>query len=504
LALLGSLVVALALLGPLVTVGAAVGSHPSFSIPQVAEWAYGGTLEEAGSGEIGGIQATYEDHTNYAVVLNESNVSSTTISLVLTRVMGSAGFFTACYPNCSTPAYKMTGVSLGYEYERAVLVLRSNASVQVNGTAVPAYGLVSERLTMVGNISVGMSWQNLTNASDPLVEQFNATSQDNTTGVFIPANPLGLAPLHPAAGELWSSNVSVQEDALTNFTGATLYQGNLIPANDSTFAGSSTPISPTTTVINGTADGAATEPRLAGDEALALTPVLGGASLLEGVVLVPTSAYIFAAFSSQCDLAQRPCVADAATPELDLDPNATTHLGWDAAVSSISAFALRFDGSSVYDLPDGLPFWPASTIGAQPRGSPLASPTPTVTGLPIPVEQAEAVQSALIPSSPLHPIPPPPPSIPVPKGPGPVHGGRSSGTLAGTGPKALPGSGLGLPTWALGVGVIAAIAGAVVVLLARRRRGRPRPEPPGDPSQEGTEEPPQEAGSENDPLGYVW
>lgn len=490
------------LAGPAAGARTVAGVRPSATTPDQV-WAYGGTLDEAGAGQVAGVQESYEDHTDYAVVLNQTASNATDVELVLTRVLGSAGYFTACYPGCSAPTYEMSGVSQGYEYERAVLDLRTHATVAVNGSAVPAFGLASESLLMAGNLTVHLVWQNLSDPAAPLVEWFNGTTQANTTGLFLPATPLGLAPRAPAAGQSWSSNVTIAENALTNFSGATIYQGDLIPANNSFFAGSSTPIAPAVTVVNGTVDGPASERSLAGDEAITLSPVDGGASLLEGAVLVPTSAYILAAFSSDCDLAQRPCVADAATPELDLDPNATARLGWDAAVSSVSAFALQFNGNSIYDLPDGLPFWPAAVDAAAPRLLAPSAPL-TVTGLPIPVEQAEAVQSAVIPSSPQLPIPPPPPPpVRGPTGAGlPSHEERSPGVAAGS----LPGAGIsapsGLPAWIpAGVAAIALLALGVGVGVARRRRGRP----PSDAASADSEEPrPTEGDGEDDPLGYVW
>ena len=480
-----------------------VGASPG--VGGAVSWAYGGTLEAGGSETVGTIQLVYSDHSNYAVLIEERTTNGSTIHLNLTRILATSGWFIACTPNCAAPLYEMQASSHGTEFESAQLVLSSSAAVDAAGTSQPALGLLGESLNLSGNLSVAFSWANRTNAAAPLQEWFNASSLANTTGTFSARTALGLVPTHPIPGSSWNSSAVVDANATTLFAGATGYQGNIVPSNHSEFAGTSIPISPSTLSINGTDRGNSTLPGLSDDRVIALDPSGGGASLLEGMVLVPTSAYLFAGFDSGCDLGQRPCVAIASTPELDFNATATSHLGWDAAVSSVSAFAMRFDPGALGDLPDGAPFWPAGSLPSASTGGAIlpAAPLPnTVLGVPIPVSQALALQQAYHPPV-IHPTPgnqtgpPPTTSQYPPAGSGPLGAPIPPASL----PR-IPGFGSDLGR------VLDGLLGAVALgvlgaggLAVRRRRARSDEAERDGP---GEEPPPEDGASGNDPMGYVW
>jgi len=263
-------------------------------------------------------------------------------------------------------------------------------------------------------------------------------------------------------------------------------------------------------VVNGSDSGAPANPAVANDTAVAFAPDSGGTSLLEGAVLVPTSAYIAAAFSSSCDAAQRACIGLGATPELDFNASEDDHLGWDAAVSSVSAFSLFLGPSAVLDTPDGLPFWPAGS-GVTPLdlsvGPSVPVGTPTVTGSPIPVPIAVSIQHAFYPTpNPNGSSGPPNRTVPIsPRSPT-SGGGREGGGAAPSAPP-LPTGASGTPGIPLldllgGIIVLAGIGLSTSALAARRRRPpRRRENEPLDPSVDA----PAEGGEPSeDPMGYVW
>lgn len=487
--------------------GAAAARLPGSDVG--VSWAYGGVVNAARTLTVGAVEVGYSDHSNYAVVLNETASANGTIQLSITRVLGTSGFIAACYPNCSAPIESLWAQSSGYEYEAAELTLVDDARVLVNGTSEPALGLAHETLAMSGNLTVAFLWQNLSVPGAPRSEWFNATTLANTSGNFSAVTPLGLVPAQLADGLAWSSTGSYDANASTSFGGRLAYAGDLLPPSNATeFGGSTVPISPMATALNGSDTGSPADAALAGDAALALTPADDGTNLLEGALLVPTSAYFFAAFASACSLAQRPCIADAATPQLDYDANATAHLGWDAAVSSISAFACWFNASAVEDTPDGSAFWsPATDVAPAlgPTGDGSAGIAGIIAGVPMPVAQAEAIQEAWHPGSLGPGRSGGGGTAPTPRPPG--HPGRGSGSAAGPNGTLLPSlpGGSGLPEGPITAAAVAAIGGAIVLGLlvaARRRR------PPRRPVESEVAIVPVEsegaADAEGEPMGYVW
>jgi hypothetical protein len=498
----------LLLLLPMPVAAARTPTRPAGTPAEPIAWAYAGTLEQAGSTVVGQVALGYSDGSNYAVVLNQSGANGSAIELSISRLITTRSYFIACYPNCTDPKDSMTANGVGLEFDTAQLTLTRNASVEVNGTRVSALGLSGENLTLAGNLSVRFSWENYTGRSGYREEWFNATTLANTTGEFNATTPLGLVPSVLSPGERWTGDGAFDAAASTTFSGRSSYQGSLIPANGSEFHGTSVPITPMTVEVNGSDAGTPTDAQLAGDAAVAFAPAPDGTSLLEGAILVPTSAYIAAAFSSDCDEAQRACVGLGATPQLEYNASESAHLGWDAAVSSVSAFSLFLEPAAVLDTPDGLPFWPAAAEAA-PTPATVASVPATVTGLPVAVPLAISIQRAFYPTpNPNASSGNPLPSDGASPRPPTTSGGRLAGGLPGPAarlPVALVGA-PGLSSFAIlaGVAVLAAVGLGASALAVRRRRaprrkGSDRLDPPP------TDEPPTEGGEPpEDPMGYVW
>ncbi|MCI4366924.1 MAG: hypothetical protein L3K08_04150 [Thermoplasmata archaeon] len=474
-------------------------------------WAYAGTLEEAGTSVVGNVALGYSDSSNYAVVLNQTTSSGPLIDLSIARLISTRSYIIACYPNCANPVAAMTASGVGYEFDTAQLILTREARVAVGGSSVAALGLLSENLTLTGNLTVRFTWENYSGGGTPRGEWFNATTLANTTGQFTATTPLGLLPLTVTTGENWTGTGVFQAAASTQFVGRSGYAGRLVPSNGSEFNGTSVPISPMTVSINGSDTGTPANAEVAGDAAVAFVPASDHTSLLEGAVIVPTSAYIAASFASSCDEAQRACIGIGATPQLDVNATESDHLGWDAAVSTLSAFSLTLDPSAVLDTPDGLPFWPTAAAVTPPAitaQGPAVDPATTVTGLPIPVPIAVSIQHDFYPTpGPNGSSGVPPPTAPArPRYPTSI-AGRGSGSPAAPGLPLLvgaAGSG-GLPWVPLlaGLAVIVGIGLGASTLAARRRRPPRRRDvdpldlPPTEPAPEGGE-------PSEDPMGYVW
>jgi hypothetical protein len=494
---------------PLAQGGATATAVPRETGSSQTAWAYGGTLEYTGTPTVGNISLGYSDTSDYAVVLSQTVPNASTIQLAVSRLITTRAFLIACYPDCASPQYAMTASGTGLEFETAELELTPNATVALaNGSSTSALGLASEQLTLSGNLTVRFSWENYSAAGPAREEWFNATTVANTTGLFTATQALGLVPSAYTPGESWNGSGSFIANATTAFSGASSYQGGLIPSNHSSFNGTAVPRTPMLASVEGTDLGAPSDEVIAQDAAMSLTPSSGGTSLLEGAILVPTSAYLSAAFSSSCDLAQRACTGIGATPQLDLNASQGGHLGWDAAVSSVSAFSLWLDSSAVRDTPDGAAFWPTAA-GDQARELTPSLPVPaTVTGLPISVQSAESLQRAFHPPNPNGTLPsnstsppaPParPPTLPGPRAAGGIPPAAPALPIASSVTNVAP-VGLLLGTVAIAVGVSATAAA-----LAARRRRPPRRKaldtldpPPVEPLPDGTD------GAE-DPMGYVW
>ncbi|HTT26687.1 MAG TPA: hypothetical protein VMH90_06995 [Thermoplasmata archaeon] len=491
---------------PGVAVPSRVAAFPGASV-HIA-WAYAGTFEHGGTSLVGQVAVGYSDSANYAVVLNQTLSNGSLVELSISRLISTRSYLIACYPNCTDPLAAMTASGVGIEFDTAELELTQEAQVVVNGTVKPALGLQAEQLTLAGNLTVRFSWENFSGPGRPTAEWFNGTTVANTTGEFDASTPLGLLPAALASGQAWNGTGVFAADARTAFSGHTRYQGNLVPANGSEFNGTSVPISPLTVTVNASDAGTPTNRSLAGDAAVAFAPPSGGTSLVEGAVMVPTSAYIAAAFSSGCDAAQRACIGVGATPELDFNASATDHLGWDGAVSAVTAFSLFLGPSAVTDTPDGLPFWPAAA-GVTPGAEPASASVPaTITGSPVPVPIALSIQHSFYP--PPGPngssVPPASSHAPADRVP-PTLGGRGTGGTAAPAPPlpaAVEGAGT-IPLGALlaGVVLVAAVGVGASALATRRRRPPRRRDPelveasPADPPPEGGEPP-------EDPMGYVW
>ncbi len=496
--------IGIALLGSLVPPAGATMIHTAPA--GVPPWAYGGFLAAAGNGEVGQVAVTYNDHTDYAVVLSQINDTPSLLTLTLTRAIGTEGFLAACYPDCTAPEYNLTARSAGAEFENASLTLTREATVAENGTNVSALGLVYESLTLSAQITINLSWQEIASPGGPEGEWFNASSAANSTGAFQMLSPLGLVPATLAANDSWSSEARAEENASVTYGGGWSYAGALLPPSGGTISGQVAPVSPTLLSVAGRDAGPLNSTGLAEDVALSLATTGNGSTLLEGGLLVPNATYRYAGFGGGCDLAQRPCDSNESTPALDYGASDPSHLGWEAASATVAPFSLELTGAGVYDTPNGTAFWPASAglppEPSGPSGSSNVSSGLVVQGYPEEVPDAEAVIAALRPA----------PTLSVPPTHRTVAGhafGVPTRTVRGVeGPTlgnltVLPVPKAPLGTLQLLLLAVAAVGGASLGAAAVVRRRRGRPPPPEEEPASSAEEPPAEPADE-DPLGYVW
>lgn len=174
-------------------------------------WAYGGVRYVSGSGsgtDGNGNSIAYSFHGMFAfsAVLNQTNTSSTTFSIQAFRTQAALIYIDLCSPSCSSPTATGNITIFGWEQENAVANFSRTASVDVNGTAVPALGVVSVFDQIVGNmtrVSVGQFNSRTFGAYASVAAQATASL------AFTPA--LGLVPISVTPGESWSSNSSYTE-----------------------------------------------------------------------------------------------------------------------------------------------------------------------------------------------------------------------------------------------------------------------------------------------------
>lgn len=182
-----------------------VGSAAPMGSTSPQQWAYG--AQKWVNVTIDFPNATYTQHAffGWQVIFTATNTSNTTQSWEVERTVGADFFAQYCQPNCSAPTAYGNLTVLGLEHDAGFANLTDTATVYVNGSAVPAVGLVNASFENAASLNETMRY-GLT--SGPITG--NASGAFDITGAahgavgFTPA--LGLVPENLSGPEFWNSS----------------------------------------------------------------------------------------------------------------------------------------------------------------------------------------------------------------------------------------------------------------------------------------------------------
>ncbi|MGI0132254.1 MAG: hypothetical protein ACREDK_04070 [Thermoplasmata archaeon] len=199
------LVISMAILLAVPSVAAVegAGATPAAS-PALQEWAYGAARTVNGSGATP--NGSYVAHAffGYHVILTQTNTSSSTYLLELKRTMASNITVTYCDPDCAAPLATSTLSLRAMEVDTGFANVTTQASVTVNGTSVPATGIIDSSATVTGFVDDSYSavlHGVLVNHVGSGALEINESA--HLAIAFQPA--LGLVPDHLYSGEAWNS-----------------------------------------------------------------------------------------------------------------------------------------------------------------------------------------------------------------------------------------------------------------------------------------------------------
>ncbi len=451
----------------------AAASNPDLTPgPAYTLWAYGvvRTVNFSGTSSAGYDfegTATY----GYSVILNQTNLTSSTFELFANRTMAADLAVTYCAPNCKSPTVTATVEHDAWESVDAWANFTTEAVVDENGTNVSAIGLLDSHTTVSGAlydyargaVRTGFLYANV--------------SADASVAF---ATPLGLLPNNLTVPSSWTSAAAFAASGSYNigyhyyFSGpkATIsigpgtLSGSVQAAGNVSVAGS-VAVGPGSTVVFGGV------PYLN----VALT-VTGPFVAREGFILVPAPVDLFGTSSSTLWGGNESGGASVEMTSLYVRPGGS-HLGIGGSEWLYSSSALN---PAVTALSPVSPTTPGVEVDA--NGSSASVGQTAVQGVPIPVDQAQSYQNCLISGS----------------------GCPASSTSGGR--PYVPGVFLGI------VAVVVAAVVAAVLVTERRRLppptypnallyppGAAAPPKPVDPSRSGAVRRPP---AEDDPLSNLW
>ncbi len=431
-------------------------------------WAYGGVRTV----HFGGASANRSDYEGtatygFSVVLNQTNLSSTTFELSSNRTMGALLSVEYCSPSCGTPTMTATIYYHVWEAVDAWANFTTNGTVLVDGASVPAVALVNSHSTVAGSLA--------DSAQGPLRSSYLSGNVSASSNVSF-ATPLGLFPDDLAPGMNWTSTAAFVASGAYALNYTYQFSGPHVhsmvgPLN----AGGSVARSGNLTILGATGPGASSWVTLDKASYLSVSlSVIGPFAVREGFMLVPTQANLFGAGTTSPWSANATGGASAEMTSLDVQPGGD-HLGIDASEWLYSGSALN--PSSASALTSGLEGPVEITSDSDDVGA------TSVQGVPIPVDQAQGYQGCLVASTDCGPA---------------ALGAPFSGLL-------------------LAAGTAMVVAVLVTVVITERRRIPPpsypnaKLYPPGGPSAEKPRDLARPAGSrrdgpstEDDPLSNLW
>lgn len=429
-------------------------------------WAYGGVrnVSFAGASAHSGWAYRGSATFGYSVVLNQTNLSTTSFELDVNRTMGASLSIDYCSPTCAHPVESSSILYRAWESDDEWANFTTAGTVYEDGSPVAAVALNNSHSTVMGSL--------LDRATGPARSDFLVINVSSAATVNF-ATPLGLIPDSLAAGAHWNASSAF---AASGTFSLSWFYGHVGPLGSYNLTGA--PITGSVSgsgnvSVLGAAGSGSVELGGASYQNVSLA-VLGPFTVREGFILVPTEVDLFGG-SSESPLSNASGASAAAMTSIYARPFVGGHFGvggseWTFASSAINP-------SDVVAVPSG------SGVTELASGADQVDST-TVQGVPMSVDQANGVQKCLVSGT------------TCPAGPGGNH--LLGGLLV------------------VGGVVVAAVLIAMVVVVDRRRMPPPRrsnvglyppvvtvPGRASDGSAGGTNPPPPPP-PEDDPLAHLW
>ncbi len=429
-------------------------------------WAYGGVKNVSFSGSSGHPGWVYQGSAmiGYSVILNQTNLTSTSFELYASRTMGASLYVEYCLVRCGHTNETASISYHAYESDNEWANFTTAGTVYESGSPVNAIALNNTHSTVTSSL--------VDRAAGPLRSDYlviNASSSANVA--FAP--PLGLLPTNLTPGVSWNSTSAFT--AAGSFA-LSYYYAHVGPLGDYNV---SAPISGSVNTSGTVAVVGSAGPRsvqLDGNAYQNLSlAVLGPFSVREGFILVPSEVDLFGGSSEQ-PLSDASGASAAAMTSIYARPLVGGHLGvvgseWTYASSALNptiANIVPTSGAGVNELASG--------------SDQVASTT--VQGVPMSVSSAHGVGQCLE---------------------------TGASCPAATGPTHLLGGLL-----VVGGVAVAAVLVALVVVVDRRRLPPPRRSNAGlyppvvtvpgraPPAASDGQNPPPPPPPEEDPLSHLW
>ncbi len=439
--------------------------------PSYTVWAYGVVRTVSFSGaSLDGytfqVSATY----GYTVILNQTNLTSTTFELFANRTMAAQLSVEYCLPNCAKPTATATVTHNAWEATASWANFTTAANVSENGQNVSAIGLLNSHTTVRGSL-----WDD---AKGLVRTEFLSANVSANANVSF-ATPLGLLPDDLVAGTNWTDSSLFSASGSWEYDYHYLFVGpkGQIEIGPSTVTGD-VQSSGNVSIAGSVAAGPGSTVTFGGVPYLNVSLAVTGPFVArEGFILIPDDINLFGTSTATPWGANDTGGATVQMTSLYVHAGASAHLGIGGSEWLYTSTAINPSVTSLVPSATGLSAFDGSDASSNEVGA-----TP-VQGVPISVDQASGYSSCLVGS------------------------GRCSTSPSGR--PIVPG---------LFLGIIAVVVAAVVavVLISERRRmppppylnarlyppgGTPPSPPPLDSSRAGARRPPP---PEDDPLSNLW
>lgn len=308
-----------------------------------SDWAYAGNRSISTSGATPNGTYHLTASFGYVVTLNETTGAGGALALLAHRVMSASYTLDYCAPSCSAPTETATIAFRALEVLDGVANLTTAAQVTVDGSPVAAVGLVSSTTA----ISLAEFENDSVTVRGPLQTHVGSArlmlAINGSLGVAL-APALGLFPLHPSAGESWSSsagfNATGAWSSRDSYQRETLLGRNLSGGTtlrfDTTRNG--------TLALSGQDLGNLTLQDGSSAAALQLT-LSGPFDFREGILLLPAAADVFGSAEVPNAPGGNGSLAEGSST-IDFGTASAEHFGLDASATSFAAAGQDPGGAS--------------------------------------------------------------------------------------------------------------------------------------------------------------
>jgi hypothetical protein len=200
LAMVGAAMLALLIVPGLAVPASATPTPLSGAASQ--QWAYGAQKWVNVSATYG--NATYDAHAFFGwhVVWTATNTSATTTQLEVQRTVQGSYYADLCSPNCANATNSGNLTIVGWETDTGFANLTDAATVTMNGSQVPAVGLLNANAQVAGNISESLTLVLAHHGTSKT--SLNVAGSAHASVSLTPA--LGLVPINVSTGDRWNSS----------------------------------------------------------------------------------------------------------------------------------------------------------------------------------------------------------------------------------------------------------------------------------------------------------